>query len=55
MVKYDLVMLVNLLLLTQDDIALAFNGATFELGVQKDVGNDVDGLRNVLAEALGVS
>ena len=55
MVKHDLfVLLVNLLLLTQNNIALAFNGAAFELGVLKDVGDDVDGLRNVLAEALGV-
>jgi hypothetical protein len=55
MVKYDLlVLLVDLLLLAQDDIAFAFDGATFELGVLEDVGDDVDRLGDVLAEALGV-
>jgi len=55
MIKHDLlVLLVNLLLLTQDDIAFALNGTSFELGVLEDVGDDVDGLRDILAEALGV-
>ena len=55
MVKDDLlVLLVDLLLLTQDDVTLALDGAGLELGVLEDVGDDVDGLRDVLAEALGV-
>lgn len=55
MVEHDfLVLLVDLLLLTQNDIAFALDGATFELGVLEDVGDNVDGLRDVLAEALGV-
>ena len=55
MVKQDLlVLLVHLLLLAQNDIAFALDGAAFELRVLEDVGDDVDGLRDVLAEALGV-
>ena len=55
MVKQDLLMLlVHLLLLAQNDIAFALDGAAFELRVLEDVGDDVDGLRDVLAEALGV-
>jgi hypothetical protein len=55
MVKHNLlVLLVDLLLLTYDDVAFALNGAALELGVLEDVGDDVDGLRDVLAEALGV-
>jgi len=30
------------------------NGTTFELGVLEDVGDDVDGLGDVLAEGLGI-
>jgi hypothetical protein len=55
LVKRDLfVLLVNLLLLTQNDIALAFDGAALNLGILEDVGDDVDDLRDVLAETLGV-
>lgn len=55
MIKQDLlVLLVHLLLLAQNDIAFALDGAAFELRVLEDVGDDVDGLRDVLAEALGV-
>lgn len=46
--------LVNLLLLTKDHIALTLDGRVLELGVLKNVGDDVDGLVNVLAESLGV-
>jgi hypothetical protein len=55
MVKHDLlILLVDLLLFAQDDVALTLDGATFKLGVLEDVGDDVDGLGNVLAEALGI-
>jgi hypothetical protein len=55
MVKHDLlILLVDLLLLAQNDIALTLDGATFELGVLEDVGDNVDGLGYVLAEALGI-
>ena len=55
MVKHDLlVLLVDLLLLAQDNVALTLDGATFELGVLEDVGDDVNGLWDVLAEALGI-
>jgi hypothetical protein len=30
------------------------NGTALELGVLEDIGDDVDGLRDVLTEALGV-
>jgi hypothetical protein len=32
----------------------ALNGAALELGVLEDIGDDVNGLRDVLMEALGV-
>ena len=55
MVKDDLlVLLVDLLLLTHDDVTLALNSAAFELRVLQDVRNDVDGLRDVLTETLSV-
>ena len=55
MVKDDLlVLLVDLLLLTHDDVALALNSAAFELRVLQDVRDDVDGLRDVLTETLSV-
>lgn len=46
--------LVDLLLLTEDDITLALNSGGLELGVLEDVRDDVDSLVNVLAEGLGV-
>ena len=55
MVKDDLlVLLVDLLLLTDYDVALALDGGALELRVLEDVRDDVDGLGDVLAEALGV-
>jgi hypothetical protein len=55
MVKDDLlVLLVDLLLLTDYDVTLALDGGALQLGVLEDVRDDVDGLRDVLAEALGV-
>jgi hypothetical protein len=55
MVKDDLlILLVDLLLLAQDDVALTLYGASFKLGVLEDVRDDVDGLGDVLAEALGI-
>ena len=55
MVKDNLlVLLVDLLLLTHDNVALALDSAAFELRVLQDVRDDVDGLRDILAETLGV-
>jgi hypothetical protein len=55
MVKFDLLVLfVDLLLLVYYDVALALDCAAFELGVLEDVRDDVDGLRDILAEALGI-
>lgn len=47
-------LLVDLLLLAEDYVALALDGGGLELGVLEDVGDDVDGGGDVLAEALGV-
>ena len=45
---------VNLLLLAQDHITLTLNGTSLELGVLKDIGEDVDGLGDVVVKGLGV-
>lgn len=47
-------LLVNLLLLAQDHIALTLNGASLELGVLKDISEDIDGLGDIVVEGLGV-
>lgn len=47
-------LLVDLLLLTQDHITLPLDGGGLQLGVLEDVGQDVNGLRNVRVEGLGV-
>lgn len=47
-------LLVYLLLFPKNDVALALNGGWLELGVLQDVGEDVDGIRNVGVERLGV-
>lgn len=47
-------LLVNLLLLPQDDISFPFNSATIELRVLENVADNIDRLRNILAEALGI-
>ena len=47
-------LLVDLLLLTEDDVALALDGSGLQLGVLKDVGEDVDGLGDIVVEGLGV-
>ena len=47
-------LLVNLLLLTEDDISLALNRSILKLGVLEYVADDVDGDWDVLAEALGI-
>ena len=55
MVKDDfLVLLVDLLLLTHDDVALALDSGAFELRVLEDIRDNVDGVRDVFTEALGV-
>lgn len=54
-IEYDLLqLLVHLLLLTQNDVALALDSRSIELGVLQDVADDVDSLRDVLPEALRV-
>ncbi|KAI3480564.1 hypothetical protein L1887_57284 [Cichorium endivia] len=54
-VEHDLLLeLVNLLLLAEDDVALALDRGVLELRVLQDVRDDVDGLVDVLAEGLGV-
>jgi hypothetical protein len=47
-------LLVNLLLLAQDNTALALDGTGLELGVLEDIGKDVDGLGDIGVEGLGV-
>lgn len=47
-------LLVNLLLLAQDHITLTLDGCWLELGVLEDVREDVDGLRDIVVEGLGV-
>ena len=47
-------LLVNLLLLAQNHITLTLDGCGLELGVLEDVGEDVDGLRDIVVEGLGV-
>jgi hypothetical protein len=47
-------LLINLLLLAQDHITLTLNGSGLELGVLEDIGENVDGLGNIVVEGLGV-
>ena len=47
-------LLVNLLLLTEDHVPLTLNSTRLELGVLKDVGEDINGLGNIVVEGLGV-
>lgn len=47
-------LLVNLLLLAQDHITLTLDGGRLELGVLEDVGEDIDGLGDIVVEGLGV-
>lgn len=54
-VKDDfLVLLVDLLLLTEDNVALTLNGALLELAVLENITDDLDSLGDILPEALGV-
>ena len=54
-VKNDLLkLLVNLLLLTQDHVTLTLNGGGLKLGVLEDIGENVDGLGDIVIESLGV-
>lgn len=46
--------LLDLLLLAQDHVALALDGASLELRVLQDVGNNVNSLAHIVAERLGV-
>lgn len=55
MVKDNLLhLLVNLLLLAKDDVALALDRGVLKLRVLENVADNVHGLADVLAEALGV-
>jgi hypothetical protein len=47
-------LLVNLFLLTEDHITLALDSSGLKLGVLEDIGEDVDGLGNIVVEGLGV-
>lgn len=47
-------LLINLLLFTQNHISLPFNGGRLQLGVLKDVGENIDGLGDVGVEGLGI-
>ena len=48
-----LLLLVDLGHFPEDDVALPLDGGLLELGVEKDVGEDLDGLSHVLLEDLG--
>ena len=55
MVENDLFqLLVDLLLLPQNDVPFPFNGRRVKLRVLEDITDNVDGLRNILLETLGV-
>jgi hypothetical protein len=45
---------VNLLLLAEDHIALTLDGTGLELGVLEDIGENVNGLGDIVVEGLGV-
>jgi hypothetical protein len=47
-------LLVDLLLLTEDHVPLALNGGRLQLRVLQDIGEDIDGLRDIVVEGLGV-
>jgi hypothetical protein len=47
-------LLVNLLLLTEDHVPLALNGSRLQLRVLQDIGEDIDGLGDIVVEGLGV-
>ena len=47
-------LLVDLLLLAENDVALALDGRGLELGVLEDIGEDIDGGGDVVVEGLGV-
>jgi hypothetical protein len=47
-------LLVDLLLLTENDIALALDGLALELRVLQDIGENVDGGGDIVVEGLGV-
>ncbi len=47
-------LLVNLLLLAQNHIALALDSRLLQLRMLKNVGQDVDGSRDIRVEGLGV-
>lgn len=48
------ILLLDLFLLPENDIALPLDRRLFKLGVLENVGEDVDGLGDVLVERLGV-
>lgn len=46
-------LLLNLLGLSENDVAFALDGGRLQLGVLQDIGQDVDGLRDIGVEGLG--
>jgi hypothetical protein len=53
-VKYDLLnLLLNLLRLSENDVALTLNGRLLELGVLENIGQNIDGLGDIGVEGLG--
>jgi hypothetical protein len=46
-------LLLDLLGLSENDVALALDGGLLELGVLQNIGQDVDGLGNIGVEGLG--
>ena len=47
-------LLINLLLLSKNDIPLPLNSRVFELGVLQNIADNVDSYWHILAEALGI-
>lgn len=46
-------LLLNLLRLSENDVALALDGRRLELGVLQDIGQNIDGLGDIRVEGLG--
>ena len=47
-------LLINLLLLSKNDIPLPLNSRVFELGVLQNIADNVDSYWHILSEALGI-
>jgi hypothetical protein len=52
-IEHDLFkLLVDLLLLSEDDITFPLNSCRLQFRILQNVGNDINGDRNILSEAL---